>query len=153
MAKEEVSHLLMIGQLKSGPETRHKLPLSSDAEHLLVSKYFDRPSVTAHSRCSLLLNTNVWQWLIANFADTYGKKKQMHGCFYTETTGTRLVMLSSKCQTQPPTALVLQWQIHFADTGSRQLAKEGSHCLFISSHTVVTSQFIKQMRTDMCQKQ
>lgn len=43
--------------------------------------YFDRPSVRVHSRCDVLLNTDFWQQLMANFADIYGKKDQIYGCF------------------------------------------------------------------------
>lgn len=152
LAKEKVRHLLMVRQLKPRPETMHKFPLLSDVGFLLTfNTLIDQvlECIPDAVHCWIqIFGSSSWQTLQT---PTAKRSRCMHA-FWPPRSDTQ-VMLSSKCQSQTPITPMLQQQVPFADTGWHQHAMEGSHCLFTRSHTLVISRSIKQLWTELCQKQ
>lgn len=67
------------------------------------------------------------------------------GAFWLPRPGTQ-VMLITKCQSQTPTTLMLQWQILFADTGCKRREPlplhQFSHCGHLSVHQTAVKRIV-----------
>lgn len=137
-------HLLMVKELKSRPETMHWFPLLSDVGFLLTCKTLIDQVLHCIADvvcCWMQISgSSSWQTL-----QTYVEKEQMYGWFLAVRSGTQVTPVPNTHHTDVAAANSL-----YRD---KRQTKEGSHCLSISSHTVVTSQSIKQLWTELCQKE